>query len=410
MSTQPTRQSPAILAAMAFCLALEMTGFWMLLPLFALRFDSFGAGVKAFGISSIAYALAGTFAAPFAGMLADRFGRRPIILLSLAAHVLTFIGYLLASSAWVLILLRGMSGVIIAGLLPAMMSIVGDLAQQDRRAQWIGIVNGGASAGWVFGPMLGGQLYDHFGYVVPFATSITLAAGALFLAVFCILETNTRAVRAGRPAFSWRPAWQALNARQAFLLLMLITFGVMFAWAFIEPQFMFYAYDDLNWSSSQLGLAISAYGVAFMTGGFALGRLSDRLGRKPVLVLGLVLFSAQFIGLVFFRQMTWIAVSFILAGLGNALYDTALSAMVLDITPPKHTAGMLGLKSTAGSLGSLLGPSLVVLVTPFASPQVIFLIAAAVVALLVLSSGLALRLPKTIEVTPPHLTGSAVER
>ena len=95
---------------------------------------------------------------------------------------------------------------------------------------------------------------------------------------------------------------------------MFISFGVMFAWAFIEPQFMFYAYDDLNWTSSQLGLIMSTYGVAFMFGEFALGQLSDRLGRKPVLVLGLALFSAQFIGLVIFRDVTWIVASFMLAG------------------------------------------------------------------------------------------------
>jgi hypothetical protein len=60
---------------------------------------------------------------------------------------------------------------------------------------------------------------------------------------------------------------------------------------------------------------------------------------------------------------------------------------------------MMGLKSTAGSLGNLLGPALVVLFTPFVSPQVVFLIAAALVSLLTLASGFVLRLPESIEVT-----------
>ena len=135
-----------------------------------------------------------------------------------------------------------------------------------------------------------------------------------------------------------------------------------------------------------------------MFGEFALGQLSDRLGRKPVLVLGLALFSAQFIGLVIFRDVTWIVVSFILAGLGNALYDPALSAIILDITPAEHTAGMLGLKSTAGSLGSMLGPALVVLLTPFMSRQVGFLIATTLVFMLTLASGLILRPPERLKV------------
>jgi MFS family permease len=158
----------------------------------------------------------------------------------------------------------------------------------------------------------------------------------------------------------------------------------MFAWAFIEPRFMFYAYDSLGWTSSMVGLVMSTYGIAMVVGEFGLSQLSDRLGRKPVIVAGLVLFAAQFIGLAFAQSYAVIAATFIVAGLGNALFDPALSASILDITPAEHQARALGLKSTAGSLGSILGPALVVLVTPFLTPQVIFLAATGVVGLGVL--------------------------
>ena len=406
MTTQTTRQSPSILVALALCMALQMAGFAMFLPLFALRFDSFGAGVQALSASDMAYALTFSLVAPFLGMLADRFGRRPVILLSLAGYVLVFTGYLAAATAWLLTLIRALAGVFAAGLLPGMTGVVGDLAPENRRAQWIGIVNGGAAAGYIVGPELGGLLYDQFGFVVPSALSIAMAAGALLLAVFRIPETHIPTAHPRDLHSAWTQAWQTLPARSTFLVLMLITFGVMFAYAFVQPQFMFYAYDDLNWTSSQLGLVMSAYGAAFMSCAFVLGRVSDRVGRKPVLVLGLALFSAQFVGLVVFRDVTWILVSFILSGLGNALYDPALSAMVLDITPPEHTAAMMGLKSTAGSLGSLLGPALVVLPTPFVGPQAVFLAATALVVVLTLASGSVLRLPAGAQVT--HLLPRAV--
>jgi multidrug resistance protein len=379
-------------------MALQMTGFLMILPLFPRRFESFGAGVEALGMSAMAYALTSMIAAPFIGMLADRFGRRPIILLSLAAYVLAFSGYLFAASAWVLILLRGLAGVFTAGLAPAITSSVGDLAAENRRAQWIGIVNGGASVGWIVGPVLGGLLYDRFGYVVPFVAAIAMAVVTLLLAVFLVPETQRRSAQAGRPRLTWMHGFQAIPAPPRFFLPMLISFGVMFAWAFIEPQFMFYAYDTLSWTSSQLGLVMSTYGLACTLGEFSLGQLSDRLGRRPVLILGLALFSAQFVGLVVFRDVTWIVVSFLLAGLGNALFDPALSAHILDITPAEHTGRIMGLKSTAGSLGNMLGPALVVLFTPFIGPQVVFLISAGLVFILVLASGLGLRAPERLAV------------
>ena len=399
MNRDTPRRSNGIVFALALCFALQMIGFVMITPLYARLFENFGAGIKAFGMSSMVYALASTVAAPFIGILADRIGRRPIILLSLAAYVVGFSGYALATSASMLILLRGVTGLLTAGLVPAILSSVGDLASENRRGQWVGIVNGGASAGWVIGPYIGGLLYDHFGYVVPFAVSIALELGTLLLALVLLPETRTPSTHAGGVRLAWRGGLQALPALPAFYLIMLISFSVMFAYAFIEPQFMFHVYDDLAWTSSQLGFAMGAFGLACMLGEFALGQLSDRLGRKPVLVLGLALFSAQFIGLAIFRDMTWIVVSFILAGLGNALYDPALSAFLLDITPPEHTARLMGVKGTLGSLGLMLGPALVVLVTPFVGPPVVFLISAALVFMLTCTSAFTLRTPHVPQVS-----------
>jgi len=392
MSTGTTRRSLGILIALTFCMALQMTGFAMILPLFARRFESFGAGAQALAMSALAYAFTTTLATPFIGMLADRRGRRPILLFSLVGYVLTFGGYLLAASAWQLVWLRGLAGALTAGVLPAITAIVGDVAPENRRAQRIGIVIGGGSAGWIAGPLLGGLLYDRFGYVLPFSAATAFEVGALLLALLWIPETYTPAAQPGQRRSAWRHGLRALPYRSTFALLLLITFGVMFAWAFSEPQLMFYAYDDLSWTSTQLGWVISAFGVTFTLGELVLGHLSDRLGRKPVLVLGLALFAAQFVAPVVSRSVPWIVLGFMLAGLGNALFDPALSALILDIASPEHSAGMLGLNGTAAALGRLLGPALVVLFPM--SPRMVFLIAAAFVGVLTLASALALRTPE----------------
>jgi DHA1 family multidrug resistance protein-like MFS transporter len=76
----------------------------------------------------------------------------------------------------VFIIIRALAGALTAGLVPAVTGIVADLAPTERRAQWIGIVSGGAAFGWIAGPLLGGVLYDHWGIGVPFVISIIMAA------------------------------------------------------------------------------------------------------------------------------------------------------------------------------------------------------------------------------------------
>ena len=388
----PHRSNPRnIVSALSVCMALQMTSFVMILPLFARRFTEFGAGVEALGLSAMAYALTGTITAPIMGALSDRFGRRLLILGSLVVYVLAFSGYLIASSAEVFILLRGLTGTFTAGLVPAVLGVVADLAPTDRKAQWIGTVNGGASIGWIVGPIFGGMLYDRWGYEVPLIGSISMAFVAFVVAFLTIKDLRGNVTHPHAAAvhmtmkFSLKAFRHSLpKSLSIFGVLLGISFATMFAWAFIEPCFMFYAYDDLRWNSSMLGLVMSTYGIAMMLGEFGLSRLSDQLGRKPMILTGLLFFSAQFMGLAVSRDRILIAATFVIAGLGNALFDPALNAYILDITPTEHHGRILGIKSTAGSLGSILGPALGVLCTDILSAQGIFMIATGAVFLIAL--------------------------
>lgn len=408
-----------VLIAVSACMALQVTSFVLILPLFAQRFSELGAGVKALGTSEMAYALAATLAAPVMGTLADRFGRRPLMLLSLAAYVLAFSGYRLVDSVTVLILLRGLAGAFTAGLYPAVYGIVGDLAPADERAKWFGIVNGGQSIGWIGGPLLGGLIFDHFGFNVSITVSILIALVTFAVALLTVKESRKRSVNRAESTLTSKnnstekePFMAGIRkslpkALPAFTLLLVIYFMVMFAWAFIEPKFMFHAYDDLGWSAAMLGTAMSFYGIAMAVGEFTLSRLSDRYGRKPIIILGLTLFTAQFLGLAFSRNYAVIAIAFVIAGLGNAIYDPALSASILDMAPAQHQSRIMGLKSTAGSLGTILGPGLIVLFSSVLSAQTVFIAASGAVWLITLVTLFARLRPKTLPVDSAPMTVEA---
>ncbi len=385
---KPSFKPRTVMFVLAICLALQTTSYVLIMPLFSRRLSALGAGIEALSLSDLAYALTATLAAPLMGALADRIGRRPLALTSLAVYIGAFTGYLLAPSAAVFIALRALAGIFTAGLSPAIFGIIADLAPEKRRAQWIGIVSGGSAFGWIAGPLFGGMLYDRWGYMVPFGLAIALAAVAFLLAALTISET--RPAESARPALNLKNLFPTAGALRRVLpsslltlgILMAVSFEVTFAWAFMEPQAMFYVYDNLGWSSSQLGLAMSVFGVTLMAGELTLGSASDRWGRKPVLVVGLVLFSAQFAGLFLFKDYLLITLSFGLAGLGSALLDPALSAFLLDLAPQENKSTIMGLKGTFGSLGNVIGPALLIFFTPFLQPQGIFLISTISVILL----------------------------
>ena len=360
-----------IIVLLAVCLALQMTSYGMIFPLFARKIGDFGDNVAVLATSVMAYSLAGVIAAPFMGVLADRFGRRPLILGSFAVFAAAFTGYYLAATSLVFILIRGLAGALTAGLGPATMGLVADIAPEDERGRWIGVVGGGTSAGFIVGPVVGGLLYDRWGYGPPFLASIGIALLTLLITFVAIPETHTREKRRRAALYEKRAARLAPvtgtsvslmaslpHPLLAFGTLLFVNLSMIFAWFFIDPQLPFYAFDDLGWSTAQFGAALSCYGWAALIGSLTLGRSSDRFGRKPILVIGLILHSAQYGGLMLTDVYGVIIPAFIIAGIGEALVNPALSAAYLDITPEEHRSRAMGIKTAVGSLGSLLAPAL----------------------------------------------------
>lgn len=408
VSTSDTglRRARIVIFLLALCTALQMTSYGMIFPLFARKIGDFGDGVAVLATSVMAYSLAGAIAAPFMGSLADRFGRRPLILGSFAAFAAAFTGYYLAAASSVFIVVRGLAGALTAGLGPATMGLVADIAPEDERARWIGVIGGGTSAGFIIGPVVGGLLYDKWGYGPPFLASISLALLTLLVTFVAIPETHTREERRRETLYQKRAASLALKTGTAdsliaslprpllaFGTLLFINLSMIFAWFFIDPQLPFYAFDDLGWSTAQFGSAISFYGWATLFGSLALGQTSDRLGRKPVLIVGLILHAAQYVGLMLSNVYWVIIAAFIVAGLGEALLNPALSAAYLDITPEEHRSRAMGIKGAVGSLGSLLAPVLAMVVVGHVTPQSAFLISAALILATALLVSIVLRLP-----------------
>lgn len=395
---------------LAGCIGLMMTGFGIVMPVFARRLGELGGGVEALGLMTMAFAGAQFIAAPFMGTMADRFGRRPPILLALSAFTAANIGYLLAPNIPIFVMIRGLAGALTAGLSPAAMSIVADTVPERERARWIGMLMGGYGIGLIFGPVIGGVLYDAWGFAAPFVTSAGMGVLALIAAAVVVPETRAQAVRLRKTLRQRREAVRSAHADiplesfltslpqplLIFFVLLTVDFISTFAFTFVEPQMVFYVYEQLNWSTVQFGLVVAAYGVAMFIGQTMLGQLSDRFGRRPIIVLGVLLNSTLYAGMAFLTNFSAIMFTSMLAGLGAALIAPALSAFLLDIADEQHRSRIMGMKNSVLSLGGVLGPFLVVLATHVTTAQGVFMMAGSCVLLGGLMALVLLREPSTI--------------
>jgi MFS family permease len=376
------RKARNIIILLAASVALMMTGYGIVMPVMAKRLGELGAGVETLGFMTMAFAIGQFLLAPFMGSLADRFGRRPLILTALAGEIIANILFLLISSTGSYIGIRFFQGAISAGLLPASMGVVGDIFPENKRGQWTGILMGSYGFGFIFGPGMGGILYDSLGFVAPFAVSAGLALVALVFASLMVPETRPASARkagaSGENSAAEKTGIITSLPRPLYLFGALLTldFLAVFVFAFIEPQLAFFLYNDLKFSTSQFGLLVSGYGLAMVIGQLTLGRLSDRIGRNPIIALGFLLNAGFYFGLTQLDQFFLLLLLALMAGLGNSLVVPALSSYYLNITAEEHRSRIMGVKESVAALGGAIGPLLVAVVSGWTTPQGIFLISA----------------------------------
>jgi DHA1 family tetracycline resistance protein-like MFS transporter len=287
------------------------------------------------------------------------------------------------------------------------LGIIADMVPKDEQARWIGIVMGCYGLGLVVGPVLGGVLYDGLGYAAPFAASATMAGLAFVAAVFVVPETRTRQVRLRETLLKRRQDQAAAEPASAgarfsslprplyvFLTLLGIEWISTLAFSLSDPQLTFYIFDDLGWSTVRYGLVAGAYGLMMVLGQVLLGQLSDRLGRKPLMVVGTLLSAGFYATLATVRVFPVLVAAAIIAGLGESLSAPARSAFYFDITPREHRSRIVGLKGSAASLGGVVGPLLLVGLSALLPPQGIFAVSMTLLAVAALTALAVLREPR----------------
>ncbi len=386
-ATPPVTLSKRITTALAFlcgCMALLMTGFGIIVPIFPQRLEALGLGAETLALMEGAFGLGMFLFSTPLGMLADRIGRKPIVLISLVGFIVTNLVLATVNIPLVFILIRFVEGVIISGLMPASMAMVGDTVPRAKQGRWIGFITTAQAAGFALGPGIGGFLYQAWGFSSPFLISAVIAFIASLLALIMLPETLSEHVReqVRLRRVNKRQDEKGSNAASprvsamlwVFMPLLIVDCGITFIYPFVLPQYPFFFAKVLGYSAAQFGVIVSVYGLALAASPVLLGRISEVFPKKLLIILGSLLYSALNVGMLFLHQYALLIGAAIVTGIGNALLIPALSTIYLGATAEQNRSQVMGIRGTAISLGTLLGPLAQALASPWITPQLTFAI------------------------------------
>ncbi|MBA3677726.1 MAG: TCR/Tet family MFS transporter [Sphingosinicella sp.] len=356
MSVLPrSRFSPAI--AFIFVTAvLDVMAVGIIIPVLPILIEQFtGSNAQAGVYNGLFVALwAGMqfIFSPIIGSLSDRYGRRPVILISCAGLAADFVLMAVAPSLWWLALGRILGG-ITSSSFTTVFAYMADITEPEKRARAYGLVGAAFSAGFVLGPLIGGVLGE-WGPRVPFWGAACLS-GLAFLYGLFVLPESLAAEK--RMAFSWSRAnpfgaFRLLRSHSELTGLSLVNFLLYFAHHIFSAVFVLYAAYRYGWTAFEVGLLLALVGALdMMVQGLLVGPVVKKWGDRRTMVFGL-LAGAVGIACMGLATNAWL---FTLAMFPNALWGMAMPTIQSLMTQRVSESEQGQLQGANMSVASIAG-------------------------------------------------------
>ena len=340
---------------------IDMLGFALIVPLLTFFADTFGATPFQTGLLVATYAAMQMVAAPILGRISDRFGRRPVFLISIFG---TFIGFVIlgfANSLWWLFASRVLSG-ITAGNISVAQAYIADVTDEKNRARGMGMFGAAFGIGFILGPALGGML-SQFGFAVPSFVSAGLAFINFLTVYFWLPESLTEERRKEMASkeqveVNFRALLAALR-RPLVGPLLWVRFGFSIAFNAFQTVFPLYVLYRFELNAQQAGYILAYLGVVLviMQGGL-IGPLSERFNEARLLVTFLVFALVGMIGWAIAPSVSVLLVAMFPMAVGAGSFNSLINSAISKAVKPDEVGGMLGFGAGLESSTRIVMPAL----------------------------------------------------
>jgi MFS family permease len=323
-----------------------------LLPTLPLYVEYIGGSKQQIGTVMGSFAIGLLLFRPKLGKMADKQGRKIVLLIGLTVATITPLGYLFVKSIPLLMVLRVFHGISVAAFTTGYLALVADLAPADKRGEVIGYMSLINPLGLAIGPTLGGYLQAASGYPILFLVASELALGGLL----CVVHVNHTREPTLQNNQEHRKFWQILMSPKVriptFIMLIVgLVFGTLSTFV---PLYIKETQVDLNPGLFYTAAAISSFSTRMVT-----GKASDRLGRGLFVTIALVFYGVSMIMLWKADSTSSFLLAAVVEGVGGGTLIPMVSTMMADRSQPEERGRTFAMCITGFDLGiALAGPLL----------------------------------------------------
>ena len=347
------------LFSVIFIVFIDLLGFSLILPLLPYYAKSFEANSFVTGLLVASYALAQLIGAPLLGRMSDRYGRRPILLVSVFGTALGFVLLGFANALWMLFASRIIDG-ITGGNISIAQAYITDVTDAKNRSKGLGLIGAAFGIGFIIGPVAGGVL-SQWGYAVPAFTAAVLAFANFILIYFWLPESLTAEMRANmpkRPEVNLNALLVALKRPfSGSLLISRFFFGLAFA--IFQTIFSLYALLKFNLAARDTGFVLAYVGLlAVFTQGFLVGKLTAKFREDILITVCVAVMALTLLAWAFVPSLPLLLLILAPNAIAGGILNTLLSSTLTKAVAPHEIGGILGLSASIESSTRIIAPTL----------------------------------------------------
>lgn len=344
-----------------FTVALDAIGIGLIFPVMpdlmqAVTGRSLSEAALWGGILASSFAVMQFLCGPLIGNLSDRFGRRPILLLSLAVMALDYVAMALAQTVWLLLAARIIAGIAAATHATAN-AYIADISSPDQRAKRFGLIGAGFGLGFVAGPMLGGLL-SGIDPRAPFWAAAGLALANLVFGYFVMPESLAEDTRRPFTLARANPlgALQAIRHLPGLKRLLLVSFLYALTFNVWPAVWSYYGKAAFGWNAQWIGIALAAFGICMaLTQALLVSPMIKAYGERHTAAVGMGLEVVCYGFYGFASSGFWAFVFTPIAALGG-ITGPALQALMSRAVPQDQQGELQGINSSLNALAMVLAP------------------------------------------------------